>query len=84
MVHVVRQPSLRRYVKEYVSHYAVTEEELVHVIENLDSSYTKGRGASMAVRDLFHEGSLELCAGFCRWKEPVACLSRRGVKRVRS
>ena len=80
----VRQPSLRRYVKEYVSHHAVTEEELVHVIENLDVSYTKGSGVSKEVRNLFYEGSLELRGGSCRWKVPGACHSRRGLKRVRS
>ena len=84
MVPFARQPALRRYVKEHVLHHAVTEEEFVQVIENLNWSYTKGSGASMAVRELFHAGTLELRAGFCRWKEPVASLSRRAMKRGRS
>ena len=64
MVPFARQPALSRYVKEHVLHHAVTEEELVQVIENLNWSYTKGSGASMAVRELFHAGTLELRAVF--------------------
>ena len=84
IVPFARQPSLREYVKEHVFNHAVTEQELVHVIESLNLSYTKGSGASMAVRQLFHAGTLELRGFFCCWKDPVVSLSRRKAKRARS
>ena len=80
----VRQPSLRRYVEDYVSLHAVTEEALVQVIESLDPSVTKEIGASKEVRGLFHDGSLELRGGFCRWKVLGVRPSRRAMKRGRS
>ena len=78
-----RQPSLREYVKEHVLNHAVSEQELVHVIESLNLSYMRC-GASTAVRQLFHAGTLELRGGFCCWKDPVVSLSRRKAKRGRS
>ena len=80
----VRQPSLGRYVEDYVSHHSVTEEALVHVIESLALSVTKKSGAAKAVRGLFHDGSLELRGGFCQWKVSITPPSRRAMKRGRS
>ena len=83
IVPCARQPSLREYVKEHVLNPAVSEQELVHVIESLNLSYTKGSGASPAVRKLFHAGTIELRGGFCCWKDPVVSPSMRKVKRCR-
>ena len=77
-----RQPSLREYVKEHVLNYAVSEEELVHVIHSLNLPYLRC-GATTAVRQLFHAGTLELRGGFCCWKDPVVSLSMKKVKRCR-
>ena len=80
----VRQPSLGRYIEDYVSHHSVTEEALVHVIESLDLSVTKKSGAAKAMRGLFHDGSLELRGGFCQCKVSNTTPSRRAMKRGRS
>ena len=79
-----RQPSLGRYVEDYVSHHSVTEEALVHVIESLDFFVTKKSGSAKAVRGLFHDGSLELRGGVCQWKVSNTPPSRRAMKRGRS
>ena len=75
-----RQPSLREYVKEHVLNHAVSEQELVHVIESLNLSYMRC-GATTAVRQLFRAGTLELRWGFCCWKDPVVSLSSVKGKR---
>ena len=80
----VRQPSLRRYVEDYVSLQSVTKEVLVQVIDSLDPSLTKEKSAAKHVRGLFHDGSLELRGGFCRWKGSGPFPSRRAMKRVRT
>ena len=79
----VRQPSLRRFVEDYVSHHLVTEDALVHVLESFDPPVTKERWASKEVRGLFLDGSLELRGGVCRWKMSGTLPSRRSMKRVR-
>ena len=79
IVPCARQPSLREYVKEHVLNHAVSEQELVHVIESLNLSYMRC-GAATAVRQLFHTGTLELRGGFCCWKDPVVSRSMRKVK----
>ena len=79
IVPCARQPCLREYVKEHVLNHAVSEQELVHVIESINLFYTKGSGASMAVRQLFHAGTLELRGFFCCWKDPVVSRSMRKV-----
>ena len=79
----VRQPSMRRYVEDYVSHHSVTEEALVHVIASIDPSVTNERGALKVVRGLFHDGSFEIRGGFCQWKVSDTIPSRRAMKRGR-
>ena len=80
----VRQPSLRRYVEDYVSLHSVTEEALVQVIENLVPSILKEKSAATEVRGLFHDESLELRGGVCLWKKSSPLPSRRAMKRGRT
>ena len=75
----VRQPSLREYVKEHVFNHAVSEQELVHVIQRLNLPYLRC-GATTAIRQLFCAGSLDLRGGFCCWKDAVVSRSMRKVK----
>ena len=73
------QPSLREYVKEHVLNHAVSEQELVHVIQRLNLPYLRC-GATTAVSQLFRAGTLELREGLCCWKDPVVSRSMRKVK----
>ena len=77
-----RQPSLREYVKEHVLNHAVSEQELVHVIQSLNLPYLRC-GATTAVSQLFRAGTLELRGGFCCWMDPVVSLPMTKVKRRR-
>ena len=80
----VRQPSLRRYVEDYVSLHSVTEEALVQVIENLVPSILNKKSAAKEVRGLFHDESLELRGGVCLWKKSGPLPSTRAMKRGRT
>ena len=80
----VRQPSLRRYVEDYVSLHSVTEEALVQVIESLVPSVVKKKSAAKEMRGLFLNGNLELRGGVCLWRKSGPFPSRRAMKRVRT